>query len=278
MQQKPNTHKSNSGTATVRVVADYSADGVSRRCRDLAAQCGIALIEQSELSRCTSEQLLLTWIDDALTLCQGPRFELQTRVDFASGKSLHRIRYGGGTGQPLARAARINTTAPAFICDATGGIGRDAFVFATLGSEVVILEKSPVVYALLVDGLRRALQHPDINPIASRMEVHCIDSKTLPDSWPHNRKPDTVYLDPMYPHERRKSAAKKEMQLLQGLQLDEPDESALLHGAIDCAVHRVAVKRPLNAKPIAGIVPSGTIKSTNTRYDIYAGRAQDTPF
>jgi len=27
---------------------------------------------------------------------------------------------------------------------------------------------------------------------------------------------------------------------------------------------------------IAGIVPSGTIKSTNTRYDIYAGRAQDT--
>lgn len=259
------------------VVAEYSAGDVSRRCRDLATQCGAAITAQSELSQCASEQLLLTWIGDALTLCQGPGLSLQTRVDFASGKSLHRIRYGGGTGQPLARAAKVTANSPALICDATGGMGRDAFVFATLGSDVVILEKSPVVYALLIDGLRRARQHPDIIPIAGRMEVHCIDSKTLPDTWPHSHMPDTVYLDPMYPHDRRKSAAKKEMQLLQRLQLDEPDESALLHGAIDCAVHRVAVKRPLNAAPMAGITPSGTIKSTNTRYDIYAGRGQRSP-
>lgn len=259
------------------VLAEYSEGTLSKRCNDLAAQCGLSITEQPLLNQHPADQLLLTWIDDALTLCQGPALSLQTRVDFASGKSLHRIQYGGGSGQPLARAVKTNGAWSTLICDATGGMGRDAFVFATLGSNVVILEKSPVVFALLSDGLRRALQHPDISHIAGRINVHCIDGKSLPSNWPHTRQPDSVYLDPMYPHDRKKSAAKKEMQLLQRLQLDESDEAALLQGAIDCALHRVAVKRPLKAPPLAGIEPSGAIKSTNTRYDIYAGRAQKAP-
>ena len=269
MQTNPSTEKNGfSAVGTVALFAEYNDGAVTDRCQKLADRCQLDIV-----SSCTPDQLLLTWIDDALTLCQGDQFRLKTRVDFASGKSLHRLQYGGGLGQPLARAAKITGASKPFICDATGGLGRDAFVFASLGCKVVILEQSPVVFALLADGLRRALLDPEIEHLARLLSVHNIDCKSLPESWPHSRFPDTVYLDPMYPHDRKKTAAKKEMQLLQRLHLDESNEAKLLQSAIGTARQRVAVKRPLKALPLAGSPPSGSIKSTNTRYDIYPGSA-----
>ncbi len=255
-------------TETVALFAEYNGSVITERCQKLADSCRLDIV-----SSCQPDQLLLTWIDDALTLCLGDQFKLQTRVDFASGKSLHRLQYGGGLGQPLARAAKITGSSKPLICDATGGLGRDAFVFASLGCEVVVLEQSPIVFALLADGLQRAQHDPDISHLAKLLSIYHLDGKSLPATWPCHRFPDTVYLDPMYPHERKKTAAKKEMQLLQRLQLDEGNEAELLSSAINTARHRVAVKRPLKALPLPGRPPAGSIKSTNTRYDIYAGSA-----
>jgi len=258
---------SSSGEPVV-LFAEYDGNVITDRCQRLAESYRLEIV-----TSCAKDQLLLTWIDDALTLCEGEEFKLQTRVDFASGKSLHRLQYGGGLGQPLARAVKITGSAKPLICDATGGLGRDAFVFASLGCEVLVLEQSPIVFALLADGLRRALCDPDISQLAERIEVRHLDGKTLPATWPLPRFPDTVYLDPMYPHDRKKTTAKKEMQLLQRLHLDECNEAALLHSAIETARQRVAVKRPLKAMPLPGYKPAGSIKSPNTRYDIYPGAA-----
>lgn len=269
---KANSKDITTGSLTIETVvlfAEYSDGKITERCQKLANSCKLDIV-----SSCQPNQLLLTWIDDALTLCLGDQFKLQTRVDFASGKSLHRLQYGGGLGQPLARAAKITGSSKPLICDATGGLGRDAFVFASLGCEVVVLEQSPVVFALLADGLHRAQQDPEISHLAKLLAVHQLDGKSLPAAWPCPRFPDTVYLDPMYPHERKKNPAKKEMQLLQRLQLDESNEAELLRSAINTARHRVAVKRPLKALPLPGNPPAGSIKSTNTRYDIYPGSAQ----
>lgn len=251
----------------VVVLAEQNNGVTTDRCLQAARTSQLDLIDTDQYD--SARQLALTFIDDRLTL--GDQRQLHTWVDFASGKSLHRLKYGGGSGQPLARAVKISGSSRPLICDATGGMGRDAFVFASLGCQVVILEQSPIVYALLADGLRRALLHPDISEIAKRIAIHHINSKTLPCTWPYQVRPDTVYLDPMYPHDRKKSAAKKEMQLLQRLTLDEPDEAALLKSAINTAQQRVAVKRPIKAPPLGGATPSGAIRSTNTRYDIYPG-------
>ena len=269
MQTNTSTEKTGySSVGTVALFAEYKDGTVTDRCQKLADSCKLDIV-----SSCTSEQLLLTWIDDALTLCQGDQFRLKTRVDFASGKSLHRLQYGGGVGQPLARAVKITGASKPFICDATGGLGRDAFVFASLGCQVVVLEQSPVVFALLADGLRRALLDPEIKHLAGSLTVHNLNCKSLPEKWPCAQFPDTVYLDPMYPHARKKTTAKKEMQLLQRLHLDETNEAQLLHSAIGTARQRVVVKRPIKALPLAGSSPHGSIKSTNTRYDIYPGSA-----
>jgi len=241
-----------STTEAVVILAEYQHGICTVRCQTLAEKTQLQVVDV-----CTApDQLLLTWIDDALTLCVGSHLR-------------------GGSSHPLARAANIRGSSKPFICDATGGLGRDAFVLASLGCEVVVLEHSPIVFALLADGLRRARQHADISPIANRMTVHNLDSKSLPEVWPNNRLPDTVYLDPMYPH-NHKLTAKKEMQLLQRLSLDESRESALLSGAIATAINRVTVKRPLNAAKLEGPLPVGAIKSTNTRYDIYPGAGTQT--
>ena len=56
--------------------------------------------------------------------------------------------------------------------DATAGLGRDAFVLASLGCTVTMLERHPVVAALLADGLARAKQDPEIGAwVSERMSL-----------------------------------------------------------------------------------------------------------
>ncbi|SEH07868.1 class I SAM-dependent methyltransferase [Candidatus Venteria ishoeyi] len=62
-------------------------------------------------------------------------------VDFVSGAVAHRRRFGGGRGQALARAAGLKKGKTPTIVDATAGLGRDAFVLASLGCQVMLLER-----------------------------------------------------------------------------------------------------------------------------------------
>jgi len=77
-------------------------------------------------------------------------------VDFIEGALGHRIKYGGGKGQLIAKAVGLNKIKNPYVLDVTAGLGRDAFVLANLGCRVLMLERSPIVAALLEDGLQRA--------------------------------------------------------------------------------------------------------------------------
>ena len=82
-------------------------------------------------------------------------------------------------------------------------------------------------------------------------------------------KPDVVYLDPMYPPRRKKSAlAKKEMQVLRTLVGDDPDAKQLFEVARKIATERVVVKRPVYAEPIVA-KPSMSYESKLVRFDVY---------
>jgi 16S rRNA (guanine1516-N2)-methyltransferase len=81
--------------------------------------------------------------------------------------------------------------------------------------------------------------------------------------------PDAVLLDPMFPERGSSAAVRKEMQLFQQLVGDDPDAPALLATALQVAVHRVAVKRPRGAPPLAGPKPSHVLEGRSTRFDVY---------
>lgn len=216
-----------------------------------------------------SASWLLVYGEEGLALHSTRQRQAGISVDFVGGKADWRRRHGGGKGQAIARAFGLHKGARPAIVDATAGLGRDGFVLASLGCDLTLIERSPVVHALLEDGLRRlgASEDPDVAAIAGRMTLHLADGR----SWlASSEKVSTVYLDPMFPGDNKMAGVKKEMQAFRDLLDEQQDESELLAAALAAAEHRVVVKRPRKAPPIEGPEPSLQLKGSSTRFDIYA--------
>lgn len=195
-------------------------------------------------------------------------------VDWAGGKAAHRRLYGGGRGQPLARAVGLKAGATPTVLDATAGLGRDAFVLACLGCPVTLLERHPMVAALLMDGHRRAGLDPEIGALVrERMRVVQGDARDLLPRLPEHERPEVIYLDPMYPERRKSSLVKKEMRALQELLGKDPAAGELLPLALAAARLRVVVKRPMGAPPLNQTPPTMSIKGKHHRYDVYVIKA-----
>lgn len=205
-------------------------------------------------------------IDNALCLKQISN-KTVIKVDFTKGKLNHRRLYGGGLNQAIAKAVGLKRDKKPTILDATAGLGQDAFVLASLGSKITLIEKSPIIFALLEDGLKRASNHPDLSDIIKRMNIIQGDSITYMQKL--DEKPDVVYLDPMFPETKNTALPKKEMQILKAFLGNKIDELELFNAAINCAQKRVVVKRPRLSEPLANQKPSFIIKGKSSRFDIY---------
>lgn len=194
------------------------------------------------------------------------------RVDFVSGALAHRRQFGGGSGQLIAKAVGIQPGVRPTVLDATAGLGRDAFVLACLGCHVQMIERHPVVAALLADGLRRAEQAAEVAEIVQRMPLQVGDAIELMRDWTA-QPPQVVHLDPMFPSRDKSALVKKEMRLFQPLVGGDDDAPELLAAALALASHRVVVKRPRKAPAIAGVTPSYSLDAKSSRYDIYAKKS-----
>lgn len=193
------------------------------------------------------------------------------RVDFVTGALAHRRQFGGGSGQMIARAVGIQPGIRPRILDATAGLGRDGFVLATLGCEVTLIERQPLIAALLADGLARAHADGEVCAIAQRMHLRQGNAIALMGDW-DGEPPQVIYLDPMFPHRDKSALVKKEMRLFRPLVGDDDDAPALLAAARALASHRVVVKRPRKAPAIAGVAPGYSLEGKSSRYDIYPFR------
>ncbi|WP_458525564.1 class I SAM-dependent methyltransferase [Onishia taeanensis] len=201
-------------------------------------------------------------------------------ADFVAGKAAHRRRFGGGRGQLIAKACGLGGgkggkgVLPSIV-DATAGLGRDAFVLASLGAEVLMLERVPAIYALLEDALARARLDAETAPIAARLRLSHADAslglaQAIADS---GHAPQVIHLDPMFPHRDKSALVKKEMRLFRELAGDDADAPRLLEAALDVASHRVVVKRPRKAPPIDGPAPQHVLEGKTSRYDLYVHRS-----
>lgn len=190
-------------------------------------------------------------------------------IDFEQGKNAHRRQFGGGRGQPLAKAIGLKKGATPSIIDATAGFGRDAFVLANLGCHVTLIERNPLIATLLQDAHDRARTNDALQNIIKRMTIINQDSITYLNTLDTENKPDVIYLDPMYPSREKSALVKKDMRLLHQLAGEDNDSHQLLTTAQATALKRVVVKRPKSAPFIANKKPDTSTESKNTRYDMY---------
>lgn len=223
-----------------------------------------------------SDALTLRREGNALVLAGDPaRHGKPLKVDFAEGRVAHRRRFGGGRGQLIARACGLASGVTPSVIDATAGLGRDAFVLASLGAEVLLIERVAQIHALLQDGLARAARDPEAAKIVARM--HLAHGDAAGDLAAlvaaSSVAPQVIHLDPMFPHREKSALVKKEMRLFRELAGDDDDAPRLLEAALDVATHRVVVKRPRKAPPIEGPAPQHVIEGKTSRYDLYVHRS-----
>lgn len=236
---------------------------------DLAAELAIPLIELRPESAADAAEY-----DYLLHLEQG-RLELRSTlaefpgalcVDFADAK-LHYRAQSAMAGQNIAKAIGLKGRRGVTVLDATAGLGKDAFLLASLGCEVQMLERSAVVHALLANGLARAESYDaETSAILSRMRLTRGD---FLEYEPDSMQFDVVYLDPMFPQRRKSAKVKKDMALLQHLLGSQSDGAQLLEQAKRLAKKRVVVKRAKLSPALGETAPDIEYKGSSSRYDVY---------
>jgi len=191
----------------------------------------------------------------------------QLRLDFAGGAVGYRFRHGHGRGHPLVKAAGFKKDRIPRVVDATAGLGRDSFLLASVGADVVMLERSAEVHALLTDALARAKgASPELAEVIARITLIHGDAKELLPEL----QPDVVIMDPMHPPRQNTALVKQEMRLLSGIVGADEDAHELMQVALASARDRVVLKWPLRATPLLeSPKPSHQFTGKTVRYEVF---------
>lgn len=214
---------------------------------------------------------------------------LSVVADFSSPRMVYRLAQGLRR-EMLIRAVGVKPGDSKVVVDATAGLGQDAFLLAAAGCQVLMVERSAVVHALLESALEKAKTSDDesIREISSRMSLLQGDSvKVLgshfvsgcPTDSDRVFNPAVVYLDPMFAARKKSARVKKGMFLLHdivGHGDDIQDGVQLLSAALGVADERVVVKRPRLAHALGGRAPHWQYTGRSSRFDVYRSMRSST--
>ena len=189
------------------------------------------------------------------------------KCSFIEGPILHRLKYGKGRGQNLAKAVGFKFNKNRTIIDATAGLGYDAFILASLGANVTLIERSEKIYDLLKAAISEAKLHGgEISKIVNRMNLLFGDSK---DILP-NIAPEVILIDTMYKDRKKSALVKNDMRLVREVVGSDSDHVELINVALNNASKRVVIKQPRYAETLDNIKGcSHQILGKTIRYDVY---------
>ncbi|MDD5275689.1 MAG: class I SAM-dependent methyltransferase [Methylovulum sp.] len=241
----------------------YEGIGDSLPFQQLADTLAVPLYHA--VSADTQEAFFLSWREGALKLIDRELLKkggLSVDIEPRNGEQRSWPAPKQGA---LAQAIGRKTTR---VVDATAGWGQDGLAIFRMGYEVLCIERSPVMAALLADGFNRLAQQNWMQNLQLQPpKLLTGNAIALLSSLP--TRPDCIYLDPMFPPKRKKSAlAKKSMRVLRDLLGDDDDKEQLFAAALATANKRVVVKSPDYAEPLGG-KPDVSFQGKLLRYDVY---------
>ncbi len=189
----------------------------------------------------------------------APELKHPFALSLDEGEIGRRVRQRG---ESLCRVTGASRGEAICIFDATGGLCREAHIMSSYGAEVWVSERSLPLYLIAKDALRRA---------QSTVQLRFGEAMSV---LPVEKRPDVVYLDPMFPESKKKSAVGKEAVILRALatQSEPLEEEVLLTWAEENAYCRVVVKRPLKAPYLGQRSPTSSVKGKAIRFDLYGKR------
>ncbi|HVT63284.1 MAG TPA: class I SAM-dependent methyltransferase [Legionellaceae bacterium] len=154
------------------------------------------------------------------------------------------------------------------ILDVTAGWGRDATILASAGAHITLIERQPVMAALLENGLTRINTNAQEKSHSSPFSLSLVHQDALHylATLSAIHYPDVIYIDPMHPKRQKSALVKKDMQALQQLFGPDQDAKALIELALQRSP-KVVVKWPQREKAL--ITPQESIAGKTIRFDIY---------
>ncbi len=241
----------------------YQQQDEMQRYVDLAERLSVPLY--TSINNNITESFFLAWRDGCLKLFDKELLKkggLSVDVEPRPGEQRSwPAPKKGALAQALGRKTKT-------IVDATTGWGQDSLHVFRMGYDLTCIERSPVMIELLNDGFKRLSQLDWVKNL----------SLTLPDLIYGNaseillnldKKPEAIYIDPMFPPKRKKSAlAKKSMTVLRDLLGNDEDKEQLFAIAFEIATKRVVVKSPDYSEPLAG-KPNESFSGKMLRFDVY---------
>ncbi len=243
----------------------YEGRGDIERHQHLAERLTLPLLEKNGYPLKNSSSYLLTWRDDRLMLldANAPKQTGQfVDIEHRPGEQLSwPTAKNGAFAQALGKKTKT-------VVDATAGWGQDSLAMFRMGYDATCIERSPVMAALLQDGFDRLSKmdwvqrlHLTVPSIKIGCAIELLEGLTF--------LPDCVFLDPMFPPKRKKSAlAKKGMMVLRDLVGNDEDKELLFETALKITGKRVVVKCPNYAEPLGG-KPDESFQGKLLRYDVY---------
>ncbi len=231
----------------------------------LAERLVVPLIDLPSSSSMPTQDFFLCYRDGSLKLLDKQTLKkggLEVEIDPRPGEQ---HSYPAPKKDLLAQAIGKKTKS---VIDATTGWAQDSLAIFRMGYEVNCIERSPVMAELIQDGFNRLaqkdwMQNRQLQPPGLMVGNAISLLGNLPEA------PDCIYLDPMFPPKRKKSAlAKKAMTVLRDILGDDEDRADLFAAAWQATAKRLVVKSPDYAEPMGG-KPSEVYQGKLLRYDVY---------
>jgi 16S rRNA (guanine1516-N2)-methyltransferase len=248
---------------TGKLAVLYQGQGDSLPFQQLAERLSVPLYQS--INNDSPESFFLTWRDGYLKLLDKELLKKGGLVVDIEPRNGEQRSWPAPKDGALAHALGRKTRT---VVDATTGWGQDSLHIFRMGYEVLCIERSPVMAELLLDGFKRLVElewMQKLNLQSPRLLIgNAIDLLAALES-----QPDCIYLDPMFPPKRKKSALpKKAMMVLRDLLGDDQDKEQLFAAALMAAGKRVVVKSPDYAEPLGG-KPNESFHGKLLRYDVY---------
>lgn len=188
------------------------------------------------------------WYDESgMTLLHGKRGSMT--LDYRD------IEARSSQSSLLARACTASAR-PA-VADLMAGWGTDGLSLALRGCTVTLVERAPIVWAMLDEFVNRLGLSASV--VCEAAEQWCEN---------HPKAVEVAYLDPMFPARRKAALPGKGMQYLRDVawQGDTP-LSRQIQLARRAARDRVVVKRRAREQPV--LAPGWRIRGRRVRFDVY---------
>lgn len=241
----------------------YTSSGDLAEYQQLAERLNVPLYQNLNTDR--PETFFLTWREGCLKLLDAELLKkggLTVDIEPRPGEQRSwPAPKEGALAQAIGRKTKT-------VIDATTGWGQDSLHIFRMGYALQCIERSPIMLELLRDAYYRLTQLQWMQNLAlTPPPLLAGNAIAILADLP--QAPDCIYMDPMFPPKRKKSAlAKKSMSVLRDLLGDDADKDALFAAALQATGKKVVVKSPDYAEPLGG-KPAESFHGKLCRYDVY---------